>query len=167
MSSNGKGSVHSTVIGCNYLLLSLYFIYVFNNVVNRERKKQEENSSEIPERDIFQNGHILLDEEKMAKERKKKLKKLLIQTFKENHQVGIIMSLYSAYCSISDKGFHQSWDRVTTLSPAELHHKYQNCPNHSFCAAQCLGSAQPPVQGLFLYTLFEPQKQGDEFETSS
>lgn len=35
---------------------------------------------------------------KNGKERKKKLKELLIQTFKENHQVGIVTSLYSAFC---------------------------------------------------------------------
>lgn len=46
----------------------------------------------------------ILDEEEMAKERKKKLKELLIQTFKENHQVGIEMSLYWAFCSVNDKG---------------------------------------------------------------
>ncbi|KAM5279217.1 coiled-coil domain-containing protein 191 isoform 2-T2 [Hipposideros larvatus] len=51
-----------------------------------EKKKQEENSPKIPERVMFQSVPILLDEEKMAKERKKKLKELLIQTFKENHQ---------------------------------------------------------------------------------
>lgn len=44
---------------------------------------------------MFQGAQILLDEEKMAKERKKQLKELLIQTFKENHQVGIVMSLFS------------------------------------------------------------------------
>lgn len=52
---------------------------------------------------MFQGAHILLDEEKMAKERKKQLKELLIQTFKENHQVGIVMSLYSAFGTINDK----------------------------------------------------------------
>ncbi|KAJ8796730.1 hypothetical protein J1605_017833 [Eschrichtius robustus] len=51
-----------------------------------EKKKQEENSPKNPEKGMFQSVHILLDEEKMAKERKKKLKELLIQTFKEDHQ---------------------------------------------------------------------------------
>ncbi|XP_011375501.2 coiled-coil domain-containing protein 191 [Pteropus vampyrus] len=51
-----------------------------------EKKKQEENSPKNPERGMFQSVHNILDEEKMAKERKKKLKELLIQTFKENHQ---------------------------------------------------------------------------------
>ncbi|XP_019778228.2 coiled-coil domain-containing protein 191 isoform X4 [Tursiops truncatus] len=51
-----------------------------------EKKKQEENSPKNPEKGMFQSVHTLLDEEKMAKERKKKLKELLIQTFKENHQ---------------------------------------------------------------------------------
>ncbi|XP_057401593.1 coiled-coil domain-containing protein 191 isoform X2 [Balaenoptera acutorostrata] len=51
-----------------------------------EKKKQEENSPKNPEKSMFQSVHILLDEEKMAKERKKKLKELLIQTFKEDHQ---------------------------------------------------------------------------------
>jgi hypothetical protein len=46
---------------------------------------------------MFQSVHILLDEEKVAKERKRKLKEILIQTFKENRQVGIIMSLNSLY----------------------------------------------------------------------
>nr|XP_014337136.1 PREDICTED: coiled-coil domain-containing protein KIAA1407 homolog [Bos mutus] len=49
-------------------------------------KKKQENAPKIPEKGTFQSVHILLDEEKMAKERKKKLKELLIQTFKENHQ---------------------------------------------------------------------------------
>ncbi|XP_043729978.1 coiled-coil domain-containing protein 191 isoform X6 [Cervus elaphus] len=49
-------------------------------------KKKQENSPKIPEKGMFQSVPILLDEEKMAKERKKKLKELLIQTFKENHQ---------------------------------------------------------------------------------
>ncbi|XP_024591161.1 coiled-coil domain-containing protein 191 isoform X3 [Neophocaena asiaeorientalis asiaeorientalis] len=51
-----------------------------------EKKKQEENSPKNPEKGMFQSVHTLLDEEKMAKERKKKLKELLIETFKENHQ---------------------------------------------------------------------------------
>ncbi|KAF0877225.1 CC191 protein, partial [Crocuta crocuta] len=51
-----------------------------------ERKKQEEYSQKNTEESIFQSDHILLDEEKMAKERKKKLKELLIQTYNENHQ---------------------------------------------------------------------------------
>ncbi|XP_073087749.1 coiled-coil domain-containing protein 191 isoform X2 [Manis javanica] len=51
-----------------------------------EKKKQEENSPKNLEKSMFQGAHILLDEEKMAKERKKQLKELLIQTFKENHQ---------------------------------------------------------------------------------
>ncbi|XP_070322053.1 coiled-coil domain-containing protein 191 isoform X10 [Odocoileus virginianus] len=49
-------------------------------------KKKQENSPKIPEKGMFQSVPILLDEEKMAKERKKKLRELLIQTFKENHQ---------------------------------------------------------------------------------
>uniref|UniRef100_M3XMH8 Coiled-coil domain containing 191 n=1 Tax=Mustela putorius furo TaxID=9669 RepID=M3XMH8_MUSPF len=51
-----------------------------------ERKKQEENSPKNAKKGMFQNDYILLDEEKMSKERKKKLRELLIQTFKENHQ---------------------------------------------------------------------------------
>lgn len=51
-----------------------------------ERKKQEENLQKNPEKGLFPSVHILLDEEKVAKERKRKLKELLIQTFKENHQ---------------------------------------------------------------------------------
>ncbi|XP_047581038.1 coiled-coil domain-containing protein 191 isoform X1 [Lutra lutra] len=51
-----------------------------------ERKKQEENSPKNAKKGMFQNDYVLLDEEKMSKERKKKLRELLIQTFKENHQ---------------------------------------------------------------------------------
>ncbi|XP_027441069.2 coiled-coil domain-containing protein 191 isoform X4 [Zalophus californianus] len=51
-----------------------------------ERKKQEENSPKNTEKGMVQSDYILLGEEKMAKERKKKLRELLIQTFKENHQ---------------------------------------------------------------------------------
>nr|XP_027791701.1 coiled-coil domain-containing protein 191 [Marmota flaviventris] len=51
-----------------------------------EKKRQEENSQKNPEKDMFPSAHILLNEEKVAKERKRKLKELLIQTFKENHQ---------------------------------------------------------------------------------
>ncbi|KAG8509540.1 Coiled-coil domain-containing protein 191 [Galemys pyrenaicus] len=51
-----------------------------------EKKRQEENSPKNPEKGMFQRVHILLDEEKLEKERKKKLKELLIQTFKENQQ---------------------------------------------------------------------------------
>ncbi|CAK6441663.1 unnamed protein product [Pipistrellus nathusii] len=51
-----------------------------------EKKKQEEGSPKYPEKGIFQGVHILLEEENMAKERKKKLKELLIQTYKENQQ---------------------------------------------------------------------------------
>ena len=98
-------------------------------------KKKQENAPKIPEKGTFQSVHILLDEEKMAKERKKKLKELLIQTFKENHQVGIVTSLYSAFCSVNDKGLHQRCDSVT-LSPAESCYKYQNCPHHLLCATQ-------------------------------
>uniref|UniRef100_A0A452RVN3 Coiled-coil domain containing 191 n=1 Tax=Ursus americanus TaxID=9643 RepID=A0A452RVN3_URSAM len=51
-----------------------------------ERRKQEENSPKNTEKGMFQSDYILLDEEKMAKERKKKLREFLIQTYKENHQ---------------------------------------------------------------------------------
>ncbi|XP_012507695.1 PREDICTED: coiled-coil domain-containing protein KIAA1407 homolog isoform X1 [Propithecus coquereli] len=51
-----------------------------------EKKRQEENSQKNLEKGMFRSAHILLDEEKMAKERKRKLKELLIQTFKENQQ---------------------------------------------------------------------------------
>ena len=101
---------------------------------NREKKKQE-NSPKIPEKGTFQSVLILPDEEKMAKERKKKLKELLIQTFKENHQVGIVTSLCSAFCSVNDKGLHQRCDSVT-LSPTEPCYKYQTCPHHLLCATQ-------------------------------
>ncbi|XP_023573376.1 coiled-coil domain-containing protein 191 isoform X2 [Octodon degus] len=51
-----------------------------------EKKKQEENLQKNPDKGMFPNASVLLDEEKVAKEKKKKLKELLIQTFKENHQ---------------------------------------------------------------------------------
>ncbi|XP_076974446.1 coiled-coil domain-containing protein 191 isoform X2 [Tamandua tetradactyla] len=51
-----------------------------------EKKRQEENSQKNTEKAIFPGAYILLDEEKMAKERKKKLKELLIQVSKDNHQ---------------------------------------------------------------------------------
>ncbi|XP_037381418.1 coiled-coil domain-containing protein 191 isoform X2 [Talpa occidentalis] len=51
-----------------------------------EKKRQEENSPKNPEKGMFERVPILLDEGKLAKERKKKLKELLIQTFKENQQ---------------------------------------------------------------------------------
>ncbi|XP_072579721.1 coiled-coil domain-containing protein 191 isoform X7 [Vulpes vulpes] len=51
-----------------------------------ERKKQEENSPKNTETGLCQSDSLLLHEEKMAKERKKKLRALLIQTFKENRQ---------------------------------------------------------------------------------
>ncbi|XP_007946042.1 coiled-coil domain-containing protein 191 [Orycteropus afer afer] len=51
-----------------------------------EKKKQEENFQRKPEKDIFESAHIPLDEEKMAKERKRKLKELLMQVSKENNQ---------------------------------------------------------------------------------
>ncbi|XP_053774343.1 coiled-coil domain-containing protein 191 isoform X2 [Desmodus rotundus] len=52
-----------------------------------EKKKQEETSPKLPEKGMFQHVHVLQEEEKLAKERKKKLKELLIQTYKENHQL--------------------------------------------------------------------------------
>uniref|UniRef100_A0A8C2VMR1 Coiled-coil domain containing 191 n=1 Tax=Chinchilla lanigera TaxID=34839 RepID=A0A8C2VMR1_CHILA len=51
-----------------------------------EKKKQEENLQKNPDKGMLPSAHILLDEEKVAKERKTKLRELLIQTFKEDHQ---------------------------------------------------------------------------------
>ncbi|XP_029424033.1 coiled-coil domain-containing protein 191 isoform X3 [Nannospalax galili] len=51
-----------------------------------EKRRQEESSQKKLEKGMFESAHIHLDEEKVAKERKRKLKKILIQTFKENHQ---------------------------------------------------------------------------------
>ncbi|KAM5281124.1 coiled-coil domain-containing protein 191 [Ctenodactylus gundi] len=51
-----------------------------------EKKRQEGNSHNNPEKGMFPSAHIVLDKEKEAKERKRKLKELLIQTFKENQQ---------------------------------------------------------------------------------
>ncbi|XP_004706545.1 coiled-coil domain-containing protein 191 [Echinops telfairi] len=51
-----------------------------------EKKRQEESSQRKPEKDILESAHNPLDEVQMAKERKRKLKELLIQISKENHQ---------------------------------------------------------------------------------
>lgn len=51
-----------------------------------EKKRQEENSPQNAEKAMFHSTHILQDEEKLAKEKKKKLKEVLIQTFRENQQ---------------------------------------------------------------------------------
>ncbi|KAM4888296.1 coiled-coil domain-containing protein 191 [Thomomys bottae] len=51
-----------------------------------EKKNQEENSPDNPETSKFHSDHVILDKEKVAKERKRKLKEILIQTYKENHQ---------------------------------------------------------------------------------
>ncbi|XP_060054317.1 coiled-coil domain-containing protein 191 isoform X2 [Erinaceus europaeus] len=51
-----------------------------------EKKRLEENSSQHPEKSMFQSSRVLGEEKIMAKEKKKKLKALLIQTFKEDHQ---------------------------------------------------------------------------------
>ncbi|XP_066202899.1 coiled-coil domain-containing protein 191 isoform X1 [Saccopteryx leptura] len=51
-----------------------------------EKKKQEESSPKHPEKGTVQSAHILQEEKKMTKERKKIVKELLIQTFKENQQ---------------------------------------------------------------------------------
>lgn len=74
----------------------------FKIVINRERKQQG-NLQKDPDKDIFPSACILLDGEKAAKERKRELKELLIQTFKENHQVSVTVSLYSAVYSRKEK----------------------------------------------------------------
>ncbi|GAB1300287.1 Coiled-coil domain-containing 191 [Apodemus speciosus] len=51
-----------------------------------EKKRQEEISQRKPERKMMGSAHIHLDEEKVAKERKRKLREILIRTFKENRQ---------------------------------------------------------------------------------
>ncbi|XP_051005921.1 coiled-coil domain-containing protein 191 [Acomys russatus] len=51
-----------------------------------EKKKQEENSQRNTEGEVMGSSHLHLDEEKVAKERKRKLRKILIRTFQENHQ---------------------------------------------------------------------------------
>ncbi|XP_052014662.1 coiled-coil domain-containing protein 191 [Apodemus sylvaticus] len=51
-----------------------------------EKKRQEEISQRNPERKMMESAHIHLDEEKVAKERKRKLREILIRTFKENQQ---------------------------------------------------------------------------------
>ncbi|XP_006884385.1 PREDICTED: coiled-coil domain-containing protein KIAA1407 homolog [Elephantulus edwardii] len=51
-----------------------------------EKKKQEENYQKKPGTDLFGSAQLPLEEEKMAKERKKKLKELLIQISKDNYQ---------------------------------------------------------------------------------
>lgn len=142
----------------------------FEIVINREKKKQEENSPKNQEKGMFQSVHIL-GEEKMAKERKKKLRELLIQTFKEDHQVGIVMSPYSAFCSINDRGLHDRWDCVT-LSPANLipdttvAHAVRSVPSAqlAWCTGWCSSTL---FRGLFLYTLCDPGQSGYKFGMSS
>ncbi|XP_021040603.1 coiled-coil domain-containing protein 191 [Mus caroli] len=51
-----------------------------------EKKRQEENSQRNPEGKMMESTRIHLDEEKVAKERRRKLRETLIQTFKENQQ---------------------------------------------------------------------------------
>ncbi|XP_031219799.1 coiled-coil domain-containing protein 191 isoform X2 [Mastomys coucha] len=51
-----------------------------------EKKRQEEISQRNPEGKMMESAHIHLDEEKVAKERKRKLREILIQAFKENQQ---------------------------------------------------------------------------------
>lgn len=51
-----------------------------------EKKRQEEISQKNSEGKMMESTHIHLDEEKVAKERKRKLRETLIQTFKENQQ---------------------------------------------------------------------------------
>lgn len=87
----------STIVGCNYLFLNLLYMYI---IFNREKARQEENSRKSPEESTFQSADTQLDEGKMARERKREMKKLLIQTFKENHQVGTVISPYLAFCGI-------------------------------------------------------------------
>lgn len=49
-------------------------------------KKRQEDSQRNPEEKMVESAHAHPDEEKVAKERKRKLRELLIRTFKENHQ---------------------------------------------------------------------------------
>uniref|UniRef100_A0A8C2N649 Coiled-coil domain containing 191 n=1 Tax=Cricetulus griseus TaxID=10029 RepID=A0A8C2N649_CRIGR len=49
-------------------------------------KKRQEDSQRNPEEKMVESSHVHLNEEKVAKERKRKLRELLIRTFKENHQ---------------------------------------------------------------------------------
>ncbi|XP_060226424.1 coiled-coil domain-containing protein 191 isoform X2 [Meriones unguiculatus] len=51
-----------------------------------EKKRQEENSQRNPEEKMTESAHIHQGEEKVEKERKRKLREILIRTFKENHQ---------------------------------------------------------------------------------
>ncbi|XP_036059912.1 coiled-coil domain-containing protein 191 isoform X2 [Onychomys torridus] len=52
----------------------------------KTEKKRQEDSERNPEEKMVESAHIHLSEEKVAKERKRKLREILIQTFKENHQ---------------------------------------------------------------------------------
>ncbi|XP_006975817.2 coiled-coil domain-containing protein 191 isoform X1 [Peromyscus maniculatus bairdii] len=52
----------------------------------KTEKKRQEDSQRNPEEKMMESAHIHLSEEKVAKERKRKLREILIQTFKENHQ---------------------------------------------------------------------------------
>ncbi|XP_072470050.1 coiled-coil domain-containing protein 191 isoform X1 [Notamacropus eugenii] len=51
-----------------------------------ERKKQEETSQKRLEKASFQNAQVLLNEEKVAKEKKKKRQELIVKINMENHQ---------------------------------------------------------------------------------
>ncbi|NP_001414694.1 coiled-coil domain containing 191 [Rattus norvegicus] len=51
-----------------------------------EKKRQEESSQRNAERKMMKSAHIHLGEEKVAKERKRELREILIRTFKENQQ---------------------------------------------------------------------------------
>ncbi|XP_052596688.1 coiled-coil domain-containing protein 191 isoform X1 [Peromyscus californicus insignis] len=52
----------------------------------KTEKKRQEDSQRNPEEKMVESAHIHLSEEKVAKERKRKLREILIRTFKENHQ---------------------------------------------------------------------------------
>lgn len=67
---------------------------------------------------MMKSAHIHLGEEKVAKERKRELREILIRTFKENQQVRIAVPLHSASRSMKDKMLHQRW----WVTPVSLSH---------------------------------------------
>ncbi|XP_075819220.1 coiled-coil domain-containing protein 191 isoform X1 [Microtus pennsylvanicus] len=52
----------------------------------KAEKKRQEDSQRDPEEKLVESAHVYLDEEEVAKERKRKMREILIQTFKENLQ---------------------------------------------------------------------------------
>lgn len=82
--------IHSSTVGYNYSLLTV--ITILKIITNREKKRQEDSQRDQEEK-LVESAHAYLDEEEVAKERKRKMREILIQTFKENLQVRITVPL--------------------------------------------------------------------------